>query len=364
MQITVINPLQETIIFGVIFFIVLFFSLRRKKGTDVFPVETTNEIKGFAMIAIVLSHIGYFLSRQTDFLFPFSIYAGVSVDLFLFLSGYGLAVSAFKKQLSVKEFYKKRVAKLFVPLWTILILLLLLDYFFLQKTYPLQDVILSFFGIFRHADLFQDINSPLWYITLTLFYYILFPFFFSQKRPLFSAIGLYLAGWLLLQTALPVSAGVFWLYTLHIFAFPLGILGATIMQKLGNKSESFLQTKLLRWVALALSVTAFVYFGLHSEVGKGYVLEQLGSLLLLLFCLLIFLFKKVQFQLLSIFGIYSYEIYLIHWPLLYRYDFLYKYMPAGLATALYLLILLGLAFLLSRLLNKLPYISQKAQKQT
>lgn len=361
MQISVFNPFQETIIFGVIFFAIILSTLRRKQGTDLFPIETSSEIKGFAMIAIVLSHIGYFLSRQTDFLFPFSIYAGVSVDLFLFLSGYGLAVSALKNQLSIKEFYKKRVTKLFIPLWIVLILCFVADYFVLHKTYPIQDVILSFFGIFRHADLFQDVNSPLWYITWTLFYYILFPLFFSQKRPLLSAIGLYLAGWLLLQTALPVSPGVFGLYRVHVLAFPLGVFAAALFQRYSATLQKFTENTIVRRLLLVLLCGAFVYFGLHSEIGKGYILEQAGSIFLLILCILIFLFKKVQFRALSLFGIYSYEVYLLHWPLLYRYDFLYKYMPAGVATALYLLILLGLAFLLSLLVSKLPYFSQKSK---
>jgi peptidoglycan/LPS O-acetylase OafA/YrhL len=364
MQIDVLKPFQETVIFGILFFTVLFFTIRRKQGTDVFPIDTTNEIKGFAMIAIILSHIGYFLSRQTDFLFPFSIYAGVSVDLFLFLSGYGLAVSALKNQLSIKEFYKKRVAKLFIPLWTVLILFFLADYFFLHKIYPLQDILLSFFGIFPHADLFQDVNSPLWYITWTLFYYILFPFFFSQKRPLLSAMGIYLAGWLVLQTALPVSAGVFGLYQVHAVAFPFGIAAAVLFQKYATKLQKLIEYTSLRRLLLLVLCGAFVYFGLHSEIGNGYIREQAGSIFLLSVCLFVFLFKKVQFRLLSVFGIYSYELYLLHWPILYRYDFLYKHLPAGVATALYFGILLCLAFLLSHILNKLSNFSKKIQKES
>ncbi len=364
MQISVANPLEQTIIFGLIFGLIFLASLRSKKGSDLFPIDTTNELKGFAMIAIVLSHIGYFLSRQTDFLFPFSIYAGVSVDLFLFLSGFGLTISALKKQLSIGEFYKKRVSKLFVPLWIVLGICFVADSFVLSKTYPIQDMVLSFFGIFRHADLFNDVNSPLWYITWTLFYYILFPFFFSQKHPILSAIGLYIAGWLILHTALPISGGVFGLYQVHLMAFPLGVLGALLIQKFSQRQIPLLQKNILRRMGLLIFAVLFGYFGLHSEVGKGYILEQAGSLFLMVVCLLFFIFKKFESRFLVIWGIYSYEIYLLHWPLLYRYDFLYKYMPAGVATALYLGILLCIAFLLSRITNKLAKIGQNSTKQS
>ncbi len=359
MQIIVANPVLQTIIFALVLGVVFLCTLQRKKGSKLFSVETTNELKGFAMIAIILSHIGYFLSRQNNFLFPLSIYAGVGVDIFLFLSGFGLASSAFKKQLSLKEFYKKRFGKLFVPLWIVLILFLALDYFLLQKTYPLQDTVLNFFGIFPHADIFGDINSPLWYITLTLFYYCLFPFFFSQKKPLLSAIGLYTAGWLVLQFSLPVSVGVLSLYKLHFIAFPLGVLGATLLKKYPNFDQKLPHKNIYRWTAITLLCLFFVYFGIHSPVGKGYVLEQGLSLFLVFVFVSIFLLKKFESKFLALFGMYSYEIYLLHWPLLYRYDFLYTFLPSGPATALYLGVFLVFGFIFAFMFKKMPLYSKK-----
>jgi peptidoglycan/LPS O-acetylase OafA/YrhL len=60
-------------------------------------------------------------------------------------------------------------------------------------------------------------------------------------------------------------------------------------------------------------------------------------------------------------GIYSFEIYLLHWPLLSRYNFLFKFLPAGLATFLYLPILLGLAYLMNKLIDKLPLVNKKTK---
>ena len=98
---------------------------------------------------------------DTRFLSPFSDFAGVGVDVFLFLSGFGLATSAIRKQLSVKEFYQKRLGKIFLPLWITLSLFLLADYFILHKTYPIGDTIINFFGIFRHADIFIKVSWEL-----------------------------------------------------------------------------------------------------------------------------------------------------------------------------------------------------------
>ena len=58
----------------------------------------------------------------------------------------------------------------------------------------------------------------------------------------------------------------------------------------------------------------------------------------------LFIIKRFDIKTLYWFGFYSYEIYLFHWPLMYRYDFLYKYLPAWLALALYLVIFIGLGW--------------------
>ena len=116
MLISINNPVLSTTIFEVILAVALLFFTRRKKDPQFFPVYQSQELKGLAILLIVFSHIGYFLVTNHKFLFPLSIAAGVGVDLFLFLSGLGLTASAFKKNLTTFNFYKKNLLKLFIPL--------------------------------------------------------------------------------------------------------------------------------------------------------------------------------------------------------------------------------------------------------
>jgi peptidoglycan/LPS O-acetylase OafA/YrhL len=64
--------------------------------------------------------------------------------------------------------------------------------------------------------------------------------------------------------------------------------------------------------------------------------------------IIFFIIKKFDIKIFYILGLYSYEIYLLHWPIMYHYDFLYKYTPAWFATPLYIIIFLGLGFLLKK----------------
>ena len=325
------------------------FTFRKKR--DHVPSSFTQELKGFAILTIIFGHIGYFLSSNQQFLFPFSIMMGVGVNLFLFLSGYGITSSQITKDESKIQFYKRRLLKLFVPFWTILAILISSSYLFLGKTYSFGFLVQSFLGIFTDANIFTGINSPFWYFTFIVFCYLIFPLVFNKKRPWVSAILLYGITLLIVKINPLALSGVIGLYKVHLLAFPLGILTAWFIQTKDYSLEHFTQTykkysSYLYPTIISILFLCIGYFSIHSGVGQSITSEESRSLLVVGALLVLFLIKKRESKLLSLFGLYSYEIYLFHWPLLYYYDFLYKYMPAWIATIIYLIIfvLLGILF--------------------
>lgn len=369
MLISINNPILQTWIFSIILLIGILIFVKPRKITEWFPVSVTTELKGAAILMIVLSHIGYFLVTDHRFLWPLSIMAGVGVNLFLFLSGFGLAVSQFNKNLSIWQFYKRRLLKLFTPFWLVLLVFFVLDFFILKIYYSWAFIGEAIIGFFKHADLYQDFNSPLWYFTFILGYYLLFPLVFSKKFPWLSAIILYLAGYFLIYLEPTKLDYVLHLYKVHIFAFPLGVLAAWVVSKL--KGQERLE-KLSRGVKIsvcylvpAIFLGIFIYANINSGIGepvsqtfwKSMLVnkEQWMSIIAVLAISVVFMFKKVEFKLLSWFGLYSYEIYLFHWPIMYRYDLFYSWLPAWLATLAYLGFFLGLGWVVSKgisLLNK------------
>lgn len=352
------DPLSQTFLVGIVLAFLLLFSARKKQSSEFFPVQTTQELKGFAILAILFGHIAYaFLQHQT-FLFPLSVFAGMGVDLFLFLSGFGLALSAIRKPLTLKEFYKKRLSKIFFSLWIIFVIFLTLDFFVLERVYPLKEIILNSLGIFERADLWHNINSPLWYITLILFYYLLFPLVFREKHRLLSGFILFILTLLVLKLSLPIHPDVQDLYHRHTLLFPLGV-AATAFLPYFPRLEKFKQKKLLTQIFALFALLFLVYFGIHSGVGKGILKEQVGSLLLVSLTLIIFVCKLVEFRFLTFLGRYSFEIYLLHWPLLSRYDLFFKYLPMGVATLFSLAFFLAIGIILSWILNKLPVSREK-----
>lgn len=353
MQINVPDPLTQTYLFSLVFFTCLLLSVRKKEAGLSLSKEVTVELKGFAILAIVFSHIGYFLSTDDRFLYPFSILAGAGVNLFLFLSGFGLTVSALKKPLTIFGFYKKRLGRLFIPLWITLCIVVLADLLFLHKSYPARTLIESYLGFFPSADLFSDLDSPLWYFTLIFFYYLIFPLLFWKKSPYLSAPLMLLAAFYLLKEPLPIKEPVINLYKLHFISFPLGVFFAQIvyhenLTELKAKAKKFYYKFNVSLVSIPFFIFVFFYTSFNSGVGLSKVIEQTISLITTFSAVFLFIITSVKFKFFSFFGKYSYAVYLIHWPILSRYGYLYQVLPAFLATAIYLGIFIVLGVLMEK----------------
>ena len=365
MQISVNDPQFETLLFTLLLFATILITLKKKpKDEGIFPVSTTQQLKGFAILTILFGHIGYFLSKDTQFLYPLSVASGMGVNLFLFLSGFGLTVSQIKKPLGIFEFYKKRLVRLFVPMWIVITLLLLAYSFFLGINYPQALIIKNYLGIFPEADLFKSLNSVLWYFTPILFYYLIFPFLTRKWILPISFVLIYYASIYAFKIPNPIGEDVRDIYRLHISAFPLGVLSALIPTYFPKNryyrgilnTVSNIYKKRNRWLNYVLILGlcyAFSYYAIHSGVGEDVKLEQKISILTMMISVAVFILLPFSSSLIGTLGLYSYEIYLIHWPLLYHFDFLYKYFPPFIATYLYLFLFLGLSILLQKGVNKL-----------
>ena len=367
MPITLTDDIYQTnlIVIAVLIAVVLF-TFRRAKHTDLFPVSVTQELKGLGILTVVFAHFAYMLVTNADFLFPLSIIAGVGVDLFLFMSGYGLTVGMLKKPLPILEFYKRRVIKIFIPFWVAIILIFAANAIFLDIHYPVPYMIQSLVGWFPTAEGFNDVNSPFWYITWMIMFYILFPLVFSTKRPWLSAIILSVIA-TLIGVYNPLEMGDNWLHRLHTVAFSLGIIFAWLLFETKDKENKLVkvlkhfrnESKFMPYVVIALMLAVVVYMSLHTTanhwptltaiLGKGYFVDQLTSLVIMFAFIVIFSLKRFDNKFLSIYGLYSFEVYLIHWPLMGRYDVFFDILPAWAAVVAWMITFILVSWVLQKI---------------
>ena len=369
MPITLTDDIYQTnlIVIAVLIAVVLF-TFKRAKHTDLFPVSVTQELKGLGILTVVFAHFAYMLVTNADFLFPLSIIAGVGVDLFLFMSGYGLTVGMLKKPLPIFEFYKRRVIKIFIPFWVAIILIFAANAIFLDIHYTVPYMIQSLLGWFPTAEGFNDVNSPFWYITWMMMFYILFPLVFSTKRPWLSAIILSVIA-TLIGVYNPLEMGDNWLHRLHTVAFSLGIIFAWLLFETKDKENKLVkvlkhfrnESKFMPYIVIALMLAVVVYMSLHTTanhwptltaiLGKGYFVDQLTSIIIMFAFIVIFSLKRFDNRFLSIYGLYSFEVYLIHWPLMGRYDVFFDILPAWVAVVAWMVTFILVSWLLQKIIS-------------
>ncbi len=340
-------------------FLLTIIILTAKKDADPHTLNHshTNELKGIAILMVIFSHVGYFLFSDHTFLYPVSVFGGVGVNIFLFLSGFGLTSSENMSNRTVLDFYKNRLKNIFIPMWLVLIPLYIFDFYLLGRRYSQTSILQSVLGFFPNPDIGTSINSPLWYFTLILFYYLIFPLVFRKKKPILSAIVILFLGYFMVKLNLPVAKDLLKLYKLHFVAFPLGMLFASIFTKnilkIKDKIEKLQLDKaagfFLRYLLMLFLIVVFSYTAIHSGIGEKLFTEAYVSLITMATLIFIVLLKKVQSNILIILGEYSYGIYLIQWPLMYRYDFIYKHTPLFLGTLLYIAVFLIIGYVLNRI---------------
>ena len=382
MPITITNVPESNMIVIAVLIAVLFLTFRKSKHTEIFPISVTQELKGLGILTVVFAHFAYMLVTNAEFLFPLSIIAGVGVDLFLFMSGYGLSVGMLKRPMPVLDFYKRRLIKIFIPFWIALIFIFAADAIFLQINYPVPYMIQSFLGWFPTAIGFGDVNSPFWYITWMIMFYALYPIVFSTKRPWLSALILAVIA-TLLGVYNPLDMGDNWLHRLHTLAFPLGIVAAWLLMETKDKENKLVTTlknfrnnasnSMIHYVIIVVMLAIVVYMSLHTTanhwpkltalLGKDYFVDQFTSLVIMFAFIVIFSLKKFDNKFLSIYGLYSFEVYLIHWPLIGRYDIFFSYMPAWAAVLAWLVAFILISIVLQKMVTPVSaWIDRLVQK--
>lgn len=359
--------------------LVLFTTLKQSTHSDVFPVSVTNELKGLGILTVVFAHFAYMKVTNADFLFPLSIIAGVGVDLFLFMSGFGLTVGMLKRPMKAVDFYKKRVIKIFIPFWIALIIMFIADALFMDKTYSIGYIIKSMLGFFPTADGFGDVNSPFWYITWMIMFYLLYPLVFFKDKPWLSAIILAVIA-TIIGTFNIFDLGSNWLHRLHTVAFSMGIILAWLLQVKEGEKNRFIEyikdfrdnSKDMKYIVIAIMFVIVFYVSqrtgagswpaLTAILGQGFFVEQLMSIVIMLAFTVIFILKKVDSKFLTMYGVYSYEVYLIHWPLMAKYDIFFVYLPAWAAVIAWLVAFILVSMLLQRLVTPVSNFVDKITK--
>jgi peptidoglycan/LPS O-acetylase OafA/YrhL len=341
------NPsFHNFVILFILFVTTLVFT--RRKPTAFLDITQTNELKGFAIMMVVTGHLWVHVSKE-----PASLILGdVAVSLFLILSGFGLTLSVEKTPVTFKRFVGQRLSRVMAPYWVATGVILILDYLVLDKTYSLPDISSTLAGINGDRSV-RDLDYARWFISLLLLEYIAF-FVANRFLPRFEAI-LSLCVFSVLLMVLK-HYHLLLLGSFHnMMAFPLGCLLAYYIKAVTRfvfaKAN---HKKLVVFVIFSLFLTWYALQNIEVTTGVLNKITHRGLPILwsTLFCFLAILIIGGLGRLgfvsgfLAFSGAIALEVYLIHGPLLIKYNPVFGWFPPdyiAIAYSIFLILLLALA---------------------
>lgn len=220
----------------------------------------------------------------------------VGVDIFLFLSGFGLTYSYKKNNLS--SFYKHRLIRLY-PLYLICVCVI----YFINDKWNLIDLFYNLLTIGFYID--NGINRFDWYVESLFTLYIIFPLFFIYSK-------LKLFGVLLLLSVISIILYVIeipWWYDCFISRIPIFLLGIVCAR--------FKLT--LNKIIILTIIGVILFLPCFNFISKFLATSFLVLPIFLIISLIQGINKK-YLDFISYFGKHSLEIYLANVLILYIYQ--------------------------------------------
>ena len=318
-------------------------------------LEWVDALKGFAILGILLNHFVESFRSYPWFTNPYSDWPDLATRLgniipadgsipfrlvkffgwlgdmgpgvFILLSGLTLTLSAYRNRLSVIDFYRKRLWRIY-PLYMVIhaVVLFVAVYVFHWEIEAFSvKTLLSFLGLRFNESLFFFINPSWWFIWLILQMYMLFPFLFLLLKKIRLQSFIFITLFITIISRLAGVAGwyegemFYWMTGMfggsRLFEFTAGMVLAKIMVDKPDLWETFRKNKtgLLLWSLLFYIpgfIASWTYAG--SLVSNSMISIGMSGLFLWIFQVFI-TSERIKKPLLWI-GKNSFSVFLIHQP--------------------------------------------------
>lgn len=273
-------------------------------------------LMAFAIFAILFTHAGVsFGNTAAD---RFCLMGQSGVDLFFFLSGFGLYFSSLKRQ-GVGHFYLKRLVRIYPAFLVILLIRLLASHTFTWDLFFEEASTLGFWMPYQKVRVFG------WFVSAILLLYLIFPLYirFFRRWPLIATLSASLVGLVLTGAygykALVLSPG--WSNALILFfaripAFFVGVYCGRLSQEAPRKYN---YGWLAAFTGLTLIVIAAWNHGMNTwgwkmmrESGLAFLpFALVGPVFCVLMSMVLEAVPRVLRKVLGVIGGSTLEIYLL-----------------------------------------------------
>jgi peptidoglycan/LPS O-acetylase OafA/YrhL len=298
-------------------------------------IEWIDQVKGLAIVSIVLFHFFQNYPQQVSWVAVLNRNGArlgyAAVDIFFVMAGFNIALMLAGKDLpNWTKWLKKRLVRLYPTYWLAVVACIVLFVGMQYRVIPIDlSLVLTILGGAGYT--FQALNPGFWFFTVILQAYLVMPllFPFGATRPerwLWLGLGLGLitkivAGVLgrsspfylyFLQTnfigsyIFPVCLGLYWgmgyadrgRFTLRDWQVAGGVFGAGLLLYGGLAVKG---VDIVYMLGFDMAFSGLMFLGLYQFC------QWLGGSPI----------GRQPLAMLSILGLYSYQIYLVHQPLFF-----------------------------------------------
>ncbi|MCX8042878.1 MAG: acyltransferase [Desulfobacterota bacterium] len=297
------------------------FSTKKNIADNHAPLSTTQteQVRGIAILLVILGHLLFHVLKPRAAL----ILSGEAVACFFLLSGFGLTMSIRNTRKIPDTFWGRRYRRVMIPYWCATVLVLAADHVILGKTYPVFMIALTTLGI-NITEAATHLDYVRWYITLQLIWYLLFFCCFSIFRRSYAVRLLFICGVCIIVLDYYLARQGW----SQIFAFPFGCMCAISYDRVCAVYTQHRPT--LTTAAWSALIWLFIYKTKLNPLLEAtapqfickLVAETNGLILAVSICIIIARFWDAGYhsRFLLLCGRVSYALFLLHGPLLIKYN--------------------------------------------
>jgi peptidoglycan/LPS O-acetylase OafA/YrhL len=274
-------------------------------------IPVIDELRGFAILLVVMYHI----CGETGA--PNVLHGDLGVDIFVMMSGAALAMTD-RPEEGAGSFLYRRLVRILPAYWIALTAYAFANHHFLRL--PLDPVSLTVHYLCLHGlwgdRYLMDFNDSFWFLALIVLLYVLFAAMrrLLKRLDIFLCIGFVLSFIVALVTFHAQQAATFLHLGLRPTLFFVGVPFGILLRK------GIVKVPMTAWFAVGIIVALYGMF--ISNVLVPYTMCGFSL------CIGYFAARSsseragsgLPCRFMALLGVYSYEIFLVHQPLITNYN--------------------------------------------